>query len=311
MSQDILVSISCLTYNHFPYIRQCLNGFIMQRTTFAFEVLIHDDASTDGTAEIIREYELRYPNIVKPIYQIENQYSKGVKVQRVYNYPRAKGKYIAFCEGDDYWSDPYKLQKQVDILENNPNATFVYTNFQTIEENGDYIIRPVYEDYARNSFSGDIFGRLIRGNFILTLTTCFRKDILFCDELVKAPVSLDYLWFLIASSKGPVYYIPDKTGCYRLQPNGLTSLMPQKISKMTLEVFKYVSRLYLNKQIRKRNFKDDFSIKTFILRRAIGLYLDSDKDLWHEIVYHHRLLLPYIVPAVIEILICRIRRYKK
>ncbi len=179
MSQDILVSISCLTYNHFPYIRQCLNGFIMQRTTFAFEVLIHDDASTDGTAEIIREYELRYPNIVKPIYQIENQYSKGVKVQLVYNYPRAKGKYIAFCEGDDYWSDPYKLQKQVDILENNPNATFVYTNFQTIEENGDYIIRPVYEDYARNSFSGDIFGRLIRGNFILTLTTCFRKDILF------------------------------------------------------------------------------------------------------------------------------------
>ena len=102
MSQDILVSISCLTYNHFPYIRQCLNGFIMQRTTFAFEVLIHDDASTDGTAEIIREYELRYPNIVKPIYQIENQYSKGVKVQLVYNYPRAKGKYIAFCEGDDY-----------------------------------------------------------------------------------------------------------------------------------------------------------------------------------------------------------------
>ncbi len=80
---------------------------------------------------------------------------------------------------------------------------------------------------------------------------------------------------------------------------------------MTLEVFKYVSRLYLNKQIRKRNFKEDFSIKTFILRRAIGLYLDSDKDLWHEIVYHHRLLLPYIVPAVIEILICRIRRYKK
>lgn len=119
--ENPFVSICCLTYNHESYIRQCLDGFVMQKANFPIEILIHDDASTDGTQDIIREYEVKYPNIIKPIYQKENQYSKGVKVSLVYNYPRAKGKYIALCEGDDYWTDPYKLQKQVDFLESHPD----------------------------------------------------------------------------------------------------------------------------------------------------------------------------------------------
>jgi len=114
---NILVSISCLTYNHEPYIRSAIEGFLKQNTTFHFEVLMHDDASTDHTASIIREYEEKYPDIINPIYQIENQYSKGVWVSGVYQFPRAKGKYIAICEGDDYWTDPLKLQKQVDLME--------------------------------------------------------------------------------------------------------------------------------------------------------------------------------------------------
>lgn len=117
MTKNILVSISCITYNHEPYIRECLDGFIMQKTDFAFEVLIHDDASTDKTADIIREYEAKFPNLIKPIYQTENQFSKKVgSINAKFNYPRAKGKYIALCEGDDYWTDPLKLQKQVDFF---------------------------------------------------------------------------------------------------------------------------------------------------------------------------------------------------
>lgn len=116
-----LVSICCITYNHEHYIRQCLEGFLMQKTNFAFEILIHDDASTDGTANIIREYEEKYPTIIKPIYQTNNQYSKGVSISATFNWPRAKGKYIAMCEGDDYWIDILKLQKQVDVLQKNPN----------------------------------------------------------------------------------------------------------------------------------------------------------------------------------------------
>ena len=115
-----LVSISCITYNHASYIRECLDGFLMQQCDFKFEVLIHDDASTDSTQEIIKEYQQKYPDIIKPIFQKVNQWSQGVRgMNATYNYSRAKGKYIALCEGDDYWTDPLKLQKQVDFLEEN------------------------------------------------------------------------------------------------------------------------------------------------------------------------------------------------
>lgn len=108
-----IVSISCITYNHEDYIRDAIEGFLMQKTTFPVEILIHDDASTDKTADIIREYEKKYPHLIKPIYQTENQYSKGIGVSATYQYPRANGNYITLCEGDDYWTDPYMLQKQV------------------------------------------------------------------------------------------------------------------------------------------------------------------------------------------------------
>ena len=124
---DILLSINTMTYNHEKYIAQCIEGILMQKTNFAFELLIHDDASTNNTAAIIKEYEKKYPNIIKPIYQTENKWSKGIKISATYQYPRAKGKYIAVCEGDDYWIDENKLQMQVDFLENNPEYGMCYT----------------------------------------------------------------------------------------------------------------------------------------------------------------------------------------
>ena len=108
-----LLSICCVTYNHKKYIRQCLDSFLMQKTNFKFEIIIHDDASTDGTADIIKEYYEKYPDIIKPIFQTENQFSQGKSISKTFIYPRIKGKYVALCEGDDYWTDPYKLQKQV------------------------------------------------------------------------------------------------------------------------------------------------------------------------------------------------------
>src|SRR6056297_583375 len=103
-----IVSISCITYNHEPYIEDALEGFLLQETDFPFEILIHDDASTDHTADIIREYESTFPTLIKPIYQSENQYSQGNR-PGIINIKRAKGEYIALCEGDDYWTDPFKL----------------------------------------------------------------------------------------------------------------------------------------------------------------------------------------------------------
>ena len=118
--ENIKVSVLCMAYNHEAYIEKALEGFINQKTNFGYEVLIHDDASSDRTVSIIRQYQDRYPNIIKPIFQKENQYSKGVKITRDILTPQAKGKYLAFCEGDDYWTDKNKLQVQFDYMEAHP-----------------------------------------------------------------------------------------------------------------------------------------------------------------------------------------------
>ena len=136
MDSTIIVSVLCLAYNHEKYIRDCLDGFVRQKTTFPFEVLINDDASTDGTASIIREYEIKYPGIIKGIYQQENQYSKGIGIVSDILFPKASGKYIAFCEGDDYWSSEDKLQKQFDALESHPECHLAVHANEVIRENG-------------------------------------------------------------------------------------------------------------------------------------------------------------------------------
>jgi glycosyltransferase involved in cell wall biosynthesis len=127
------VSVSCCAYNQESYIRDCLDGFLMQETSFPVEVLIHDDASSDGTANIIRGYEARHPQIIKAIYQTQNQFSLGKWPDRDFNFPRAQGRYIAFCEGDDYWTDPAKLQRQVEFLDAHPDYVMVAENSVWLE----------------------------------------------------------------------------------------------------------------------------------------------------------------------------------
>lgn len=134
--KDITVSIICASYNHENFIESAICGFLAQQTNFAFEVLIRDDASTDNTAQIIQRYSNKYPNIIKPIFESINKYPR-VKTPYILR-ALAQGKYIAYCEGDDYWIDPLKLQKQVDYLENHPNVSLLETNSVAIE-NG-YII---------------------------------------------------------------------------------------------------------------------------------------------------------------------------
>lgn len=130
------ISICCITYNHEEYISDALDGFLTQKTSFSYEILIHDDASTDRTAEIIKKYHEKYPNLIKPIYQTENQFSKGgIHPNLEFNYPRARGDYIALCDGDDYWSDPQKLEKQVSFLEKNKNFIGTAHNVEVIDEN--------------------------------------------------------------------------------------------------------------------------------------------------------------------------------
>lgn len=122
-TDEIKVTIWCLAYNHEKYIKKALESFISQKTNFKYEILIHDDASTDKTVQIIEEYRKKYPDIIKPIYEKINMHDKGLDYSINFCIPNAKGKYIAFCEGDDYWVDDYKLQKQYDLMESNPNVS--------------------------------------------------------------------------------------------------------------------------------------------------------------------------------------------
>ena len=124
MTKTPLVSICCITYNHAPFIRQSLDGMLMQEGV-DFEILIHDDCSTDGTTEIVKEYAAKYPDKIFPLYETENQYSKGIWVDAL-NYSRARGVYIADCEGDDYWIDSRKLLKQIDFLNNHQDFSVCF-----------------------------------------------------------------------------------------------------------------------------------------------------------------------------------------
>lgn len=221
------VSIVCNTYNHVNFIRQCLDGFIMQQTSFPFEILVHDDASTDGTAEIVREYERNYPDLIKPIYQKENQYSKGVKVSLTYQYSRAKGKYIALCEGDDYWTDPLKLQKQVDFLEANPVYSMCFTRCQFYYER-DQEIREIYPLSIIND------GVITMSHFISgceipqTLTLLFRREMLEKSLFHKCAYANDICLYYFLLKKGPAFCIPSCMGCYRIHSGGVWSSLNEK-----------------------------------------------------------------------------------
>ena len=218
---QLKVSVCCLAYNHASYIRQCLDGFLMQKTNFPIEILIHDDASTDGTQDIIREYEAKYPDIIKPIYQKENQYSKGISISLTYNWSRAKGKYVAICEGDDYWTDPYKLQKQVDFLESHPDYVMCSHRFnQYIQD------KNLLEEEKDLTFQGSDYDlkNLIGGKWLTqTLTVMYRRSALDLKEYESYGMSMDIILFYALLKNGKGYCFPDIMATYRLHGGGVWS----------------------------------------------------------------------------------------
>lgn len=216
-----LVSVCCTTYNQETYIRDAIEGFLMQRTTFPIEIIIHDDASTDNTANIVRDYAGRFPQLIFPIFQKENQYSKGIKPAAAYSWPKAKGKYIALCEGDDYWTDELKLQKQVDFLEANETVSFCFHNAQ-IHFCDKGLIKPFNSKLKGGFYTTNSL--LWKGWIIPTASLVFRK------ECLPAPIpgwfhavtSADYSLELLLSVKGHFYYLNDFMSVYR--KNAINSL---------------------------------------------------------------------------------------
>lgn len=217
MLSQPLVSVVCTTYNHELYIRECLDGFVMQRTNFPIEIIVHDDASTDSTAAIVKEYEKKHPHLFNNIYRTENWYSQGKDILGYLFTQKARGKYIALCEGDEYWTDPLKLQKQVFFLEVNVDYALVYTGVQKVNSNSEPMVRNMLK-----SVSGNITKYFFtQGNPVVTATVCFRSKYLlgYGEEIKKIPFGLKMgdlpLWIYI-SLHGKFKYIEDKTTSYRI-----------------------------------------------------------------------------------------------
>lgn len=232
-----LVAIHCITYNHEPYIRDALDGFVMQKTDFPFVAIVHDDASTDGTSDIIREYAERYPGIILPIYERENQYSKrdGSLIGIMNIACQTTGaKYIAMCEGDDYWTDPLKLQKQVKFLELQPEIVYTCHLYDTLTNDNKIIPcqkwdNNLYQDYY-------VFNReYVLNHWISkTLTSLFRVSALpdkktLSKYLYSRDVHLVY--HILSSGDGALLNF--NGGVYRDSGTGVFSSL-DKLSKIKL-----------------------------------------------------------------------------
>lgn len=212
---DIIISVVCCTYNHERYIRRALEGFVNQKTDFPFEVIVHDDASTDGTADIVREYEQKYPEIIKAIYQTENQYSQGISPTREHICPKAKGEYLAICEGDDYWTDECKLQLQYDYMKAHPECALcvhqatVHDYFNNIDTD--------YTKCAEDKvFSIDEIIPM-RGGLFATNSMVLKKSI-YTDmpQCLMAKGFSDYQLLINGALNGTVYYMARNMSTYIL-----------------------------------------------------------------------------------------------
>ncbi len=253
MDSQIKVTISCLSFNHSKYIRNTLDGFLMQKTNFKYEVIIHDDASTDGTQDIIKEYQEKYPDIIKPILQTENHYSKGIKISKTFIYPIAKGEYIAYCEGDDYWTDENKLQMQVDFLDSHPEYSACCHNTKRYNAK-----KKRYDGYVSNRKKDcdlNLEDVVMGGGVYQTSSLVLRKEYLFKGYTFKDMIKGigDYPLAIALTIHSKIRYFSKVASVYRLfsTPNSFTrQATREKMAYLYLQVLEMleVVKTYATKE---------------------------------------------------------------
>ena len=325
-TKDPLVSICCITYNHENYIRDAIEGFLMQKADFPFEIVIHDDASTDATADIIREYERKHPDIIKPIYQTENQYSKGGHATLL-TFKAAKGKYLALCEGDDYWIDPLKLQKQITGMEKYPECciSFHPAVKRFVDGSGDDEMVGLYSNKTTIIPVEDII--LSRWGHIPTASIILNRSVVprifsFFNLAKDAPVG-DYYIRVLGAENGGALYLNDIMSVYRYMVPGSFSKRMSKsssdeealwyrrtiISLAKLNTFtdsKYSKLLDIRK---KRNYSGvvrslriDINTKKNIIGEDMDKIDVKDRILWNTIFKHPFIIAIIMHPPILKIL---------
>lgn len=224
MKKRVKVSVLCITYNQVEYIEACLDNILSQETNFEYEIIVHDDASTDGTREIVEKYEKKYPKKIIALYEKDNQYSKDPLFFFERMIPRASGEYIAFCEGDDYWTDRTKLQQQFDYMELHPdctlcfhNADVLYMNTGKIKRIGNNNIFGKYKTKDNIYNAGNInMCKFATRNPIPTASDFFRRrDVQKFPECFYLAPCADLPLEMILSHIGYAYYIPKAMSIYR------------------------------------------------------------------------------------------------
>lgn len=250
----IMVTVYCIAYNHEKYIRDALEGFIKQKTSFEFEVIVHDDASTDGTKAIIQEYADRYPTIIKPIYQAQNTYNTH---NRVYDFllPRTNGKYIAICEGDDYWIDANKLQSQYDFLESHYDCSAVVHLALQLNPNG--VIQSYYDFNQNDRVFLDISDILENHAVFPTASLFFRKEFYYRHkEVLKRMRAFDYVIKTLLAMDGRICVLPYTMSVYRFQAIGA-----------------WTTKVWANKEKRKQHLMESID-NLQVLNRYSGYKYD-------------------------------------
>lgn len=304
MSHNVMVSVCCLVYNHEKYLTKCLESLVNQQVDFSYEVIVHDDRSTDNSLSIIREYETNYPNIIKLIEQKENQYQKiGLPaIYRTFLYPLSLGKYIAYCEGDDFWSDPLKLQKQVDILEKHPDCHMCCHHVQAVNEDGSIRKAEGYPQLPLDSGElspCEFMKGLTDGYFFHTTSfLCRRTDIL---KFINPPPQFylesdldDVPLLLFFGDLGKNYYIDETMSCYRRNSDGSWTEEQKGNLKKIISHKKRMIRLYQEYEVYTKGKYSKLTEhwinnETFMIAEHTHDFKEMSKKKYHEFLQKRNL----------------------
>jgi glycosyltransferase involved in cell wall biosynthesis len=258
----VKVSVCMITYNHEPFIAQAIESVLMQRTSFPYELVIGEDCSTDGTREIVRQYAEKHPDIIRPLFREQNL---GMHRNFVDTLAHCRGEYVALLEGDDYWTDPYKLQKQAEFLDEHPEYVLVCGNALTIREDEGYRNLSVAQNLP---LAFDFDTRYLMTEFpVTTLTVMFRNRLLIdFPDLFYRSVSGDRWLVVLLSQHGKCHYLNDVLGVYRIHAGGIYQSRHQTLE----ERIAYLEDQIRDAQMWNEYFQGEYSseVKTFCFGRA-------------------------------------------